>query len=89
MTMENAEQEARYRQALDKLTKEFLRHPDVSLIDIGLKLDNGHLTDEVVLRIHVRKHAIPSGRWPFPKQIDGIPVIVMYGDYNPDVEKAR
>jgi hypothetical protein len=88
MAMEDSEQEARLRHALDKLTKEFLRHPDVSLIDIGLKLDNGHSTDEVVLRIHVRKHEIPSRGWPFPKQIDGIPIIIMYSDYNPHFGKV-
>jgi hypothetical protein len=83
MSIENAEHEARFRQALERLSQQFLNHPDVSLIDIGLNIEDGRPTNEVVLRIHVRRTGA-GDHWPFPRQIDGIPVIVMYGDYKPE-----
>jgi hypothetical protein len=74
----------RARRARDKLAAQFLDHPDVSLIDIGYAPERGEETEEVVLRIHVRERwvkAQPEERVAFPKQVDGIPVVVILGEY--------
>jgi hypothetical protein len=70
---------------LDKLVKQYIDHPDVSLIDIGYaQAEQGESKEEVVLRIHVREQwmkARPEERVAFPDQVEGIPVIVIPGDY--------
>ena len=82
--MENPKQEARYRQALDKLSKQVLHDRDVSLIDIGLNREQGRLTSDVVLRIHLRKRRVADQELGFPTQVDSIPVILIYADYEPE-----
>ena len=90
MTMKNSEFWNRARRARDKLVDQFLDHPDVSLIDIGYApAAPGESTEEVVLRVHVREHwlkAKSEERAAFPEQVDGIPVIVMPGDYQPEID---
>ncbi len=85
MSQTNPEFWNRARRARDKLLGQFLDHPDVSLIDIGYApADQGEGTEEVVLRIRVRERWIeakPEERIAFPEQVDGIPVVVMSGDY--------
>ncbi|MCG8351871.1 MAG: hypothetical protein MI924_29245 [Chloroflexales bacterium] len=84
MTAADAEFWTRAQQAQDKLSILFLEHPDVSLIDIGYALEQGKMTDRIVLRIHVHKRWVqtpPAERVAFPSQIDGIPVVVMAGNY--------
>jgi hypothetical protein len=79
----------RARRARDKLIDQFINHPDVSLIDIGYASEHGEETEEVVLRIHVREHWMkvkPEERVVFPKQIDGISVVVMLGDYQVEID---
>jgi len=74
----------RARRARDKLADQFLDHPDVSLIDIGYAPERGEETEEIALRIHVRERwmkAKPEERVAFPKQVEGIPVVVMLGEY--------
>ena len=85
MSPRNSEFWNRARRARDKLVDQFLNHPDVSLIDIGYApAEQAEGTEEVVLRIHVRENwlkAKPGERVAFPEEIDGIPIIVMPGDY--------
>jgi hypothetical protein len=76
----------RARRARDKLVDRFLNQPDVSLIDIGYApTEQGESSEEtVLLRIHVRQNwlkAKPEERIGFPEEIDGIPIIVIPGDY--------
>ena len=60
-----------------------IHDPDVTLIDIGYR--SGQVqAPEIVLRIHVRERwaaARPETRTAFPGELDGIPVIVMLGEY--------
>jgi hypothetical protein len=90
MSQKNSEFWNRARRVRDKLVEQFIDHPDVSLIDIGYApAEQGEHTEEVVLRIHVREHwlkAKPEDRAAFPEQVDGIPVIVMPGDYRPETD---
>lgn len=72
------------RAAQEKLVERYIRHPDVRLIDIGLPPPDSSVTADVVLRIHLRARwfaAHPKSRGPFPEKIDGIPVVLMRGDY--------
>jgi hypothetical protein len=74
------------RSARDNLTARFIQNPDVVLIDIGTssKTSSGVVTDEVIIRIHVREHWFQSSseeRPEFPREIDGIRVIIVPGDY--------
>ena len=87
MKESNTGQDARLHKALEKLSSEFLHHPDVSLIDIGFRIQGASLTDDVVLRIHVRRPVSTNDNAPFPKEVDGIPVIVIFADYKPDARK--
>jgi hypothetical protein len=71
--------------ARDKLVKQYIYHPDVSLIDIGYAPEEGELSDTIALRIHVKERwmrAKPQERVSFPEAIYGIPVVVMPGDYD-------
>ena len=75
---------AKLEHARDKLVAQHIYHPDVSLIDIGYPLTDDTETKELVLRIHVRDRWMktsPEQRIAFPEEVDGIPVIVMSGDY--------
>lgn len=80
---EQALQEAAER-ALAALEAEYGTHPDVTFIDLGYQRDQGRLTRDIALRIHVRDRwltASPDERIAFPSEIDGIPVVVTRGEY--------
>ena len=85
MSPRNAEFWNRARRVRDKLVDRYLNQPDVCLIDIGYApAEQAENSEEIVLRIHVRKKwfkAKPEERIAFPEQVDGIPVVVMLGDY--------
>jgi len=72
---------AKLERARDKLVAQHIYHPDVTLIDIGYPLTDDKETKELVLRIHVRGGVSPEQRTAFPEEVEGIPVIVMSGDY--------
>lgn len=71
------------RNALDKLARQYLHHPSVSLIDMGFDPVQGDVgqTPEVVLRLHVRPGSDVNAM-QFPSQIDGIPVRIITADYH-------
>lgn len=73
------------RRARDKLVDQYLDHPLVSLIDIGY-VPQSKGDREIALRIHIRKHnqllkTEVEKEIAFPEEIDGIPVIVIAGNY--------
>lgn len=68
------------RQARDKLATQILSHPNVSMIDIGQDPDN--VAGPPVLRVHVRQSGLSGLN--IPKDVDGIPVRVIRGDYRPE-----
>jgi hypothetical protein len=75
---------AEARRAQDKLVQQFLDHPDVTLIDIGYAGEENKPSQPIVLRIHVRDRwfkARPEERVAFPEQVNGIPVVVIPGEY--------
>jgi hypothetical protein len=92
MSQNNPEFWNKVRRARDRLVDQFLDHPDVSLIDIGYPPERDEGTEEIVLRIHVRERwtkATPDQRLAFPEEMDGIPVIVMLGDYRLDTDASE
>jgi hypothetical protein len=92
MSQNSREFRSRVRRARDRLEDQFLDHPDVKLIDIGYPPEQDEGTEEIALRIHVREHwmkAKPGQRLAFPKDMDGIPVIVMLGDYQLDTDTSE
>lgn len=84
MSLEDSQYWDKVYRAQEKLIREFLDHPDVSLIDIGYAPDQGTGTELIVMRIHVRKRWMETNaedRITFPEQVDDIPVFVIPGDY--------
>jgi hypothetical protein len=84
MPPEESEFLTRARRAQEQLVNQFINHPDVSLIDIGYAPGESQTDQDIVLRIHVRDRwmqASPEERVSFPSEIDGIPVVVIPGDY--------
>jgi hypothetical protein len=84
MSQRDSEFWTKARRARDTLIDRFIHLPDVSGIDIGYGPDRGEDAEEIVLRIHVRERwmkANPETRVTFPEQVDGIPVVVMLGEY--------
>ena len=85
MSQDSPEFWKRARRAREKLVDQFIYHPDVNLIDIGYAPERTESTEEIVLRIHVRERwmkDIPEERVAFPEQVDGIPVVVMPGQFH-------
>lgn len=80
----DSEWKAELERARDKLVAKYIYDPDVTLIDIGYPLADDQETKALVLRIHVQSRwmaSSPEQRTNFPEEVDGIPVIVMSGDY--------
>jgi hypothetical protein len=69
--------------ARDQLAAQFLGHPDVSLIDIGLDPEDHTSAQRNALCVHVRRLETAKSLG-LPGEIDGIPVRVLEGDYHPD-----
>ena len=91
MSQRDSEFWTKARRARDKLIDRFIHHPDVSGIDIGYAPERGKETKEIVLRIHVRERwmkAKPEERVAFPEQVDGIPVVVVLGEYRLDTDAS-
>jgi hypothetical protein len=83
MSQRDSEFWTRARRARDVLTDRFIRHPDVTGVDIGYAPDRGQETEEMVLRIHVRErwiNADPATRVAFPEQVEGISVVIVPGE---------
>ncbi|MGH7597209.1 MAG: hypothetical protein ACREOI_12710, partial [bacterium] len=82
MEIPNKEWWSKAQRARDGLFALLRDHPDVSLVDIGL--DPLGVSNIPVLRIHLRRDAVPMTN--FPREIDGIPVRVIHGDYRFNIE---
>jgi len=70
--------------AQDILVNNFLDLEEVNLIDIGHPIKSNKMEKQIVLRIHVSENWInakPEERIAFPEQVEGIPVIIMFGEY--------
>lgn len=80
MSQPDATIEARARQAHEKLVRQVIDHPEVTLVDIGYDLENRASPKQIVLRVHVRRPTTKSSLG-LPDDIDGVPVVLIIGDY--------
>jgi hypothetical protein len=85
MSSQSSEFWSKARRARDKLTEQFLRHPEVSLIDIGYdsEAENEETAQRIVLRVHVRR-PLTREALGLPAAIEGLPVRVVVADYKPE-----
>lgn len=83
MPSKGSELWARAELARDKLAEQFLSHPLVSLIDIDFEPGSEEQSAHVVLRVHLRQPATRQAL-VIPEEIDGIPIRVDFGDYQPE-----
>lgn len=82
MSSKDSEFWVKLRQAQDQLASQFLGHPEVTLIDIGYKVEPGKPIEQLVLRVHVRQ-PLDEQMLGLPGEVNGFPVQVMIGDYRP------
>ena len=75
--------------ALDTVRREWLRRPGVTAVDVGFKIKDDDMTDDVALRVHVaRKRAVPElaadevfNDSKKQKLVNGFPVDVIEANY--------
>lgn len=90
--MSSKAEQQQLQQAQAVLARQYLNHPDVTLIDIGSVMQQGQPTSQVAVRIHVRtqwQQQRPEERVRFPEQINGIPVVIMVGDYQVEADATN
>ena len=68
------------RRARDQLMAQVMSHPGVRMVDIGIDPQGQSRTP--VLRVHVRQEH--ADNIELPRQIEGIPVRLITGDYIPE-----
>ncbi len=71
---------------LDRVRSQWLRRPGVTAVDVGFRFRGGVMTDELAIRVHVRRK-LPAEALPahelLPESIEGIPVDVIEAEYGP------
>jgi hypothetical protein len=82
MLSRDSEPWLRARRARELLIRDFIDHPDVSLIELGFDEDPGlgEPQDQLVLRVHVRRETTAAALG-LPAEVEGIPVRAVTGDY--------
>jgi hypothetical protein len=71
---------------LDRVRDEWLRRPGVTAVDVGYKIKDDEITDELAIRVHVRRKLPPEAleEWErFPEQLGRFSVDVIEADYGP------
>ncbi len=74
----------------DRAETEYLSRPGVTGIDVGYKVVGGVQTDEVAIRVHVKKKkaSVPKAQM-VPAQIDGVATDVLERDYELQVVREQ
>jgi hypothetical protein len=71
---------------LEKVRDEWLMLPGVTAVDVGYRIKGGHLTDELAIRVHVRRklprQAIDEQQL-FPERLGDFIVDVIEAEYGP------
>ncbi len=75
---------SRARRARQQLVAQFMHHPAIGVIDIGL--DPQKASDTPVLRVHIDPDQLAPP--DLPSAIDGIPVRAIEGDYHVEGDSA-
>jgi len=72
------------KRELAKVKEDWMARPGVTAVDIGLRMKDGVLTDEVAIRVHVRRKlarsAVPEGE-RFPTRLGDVPIDVIEAAY--------
>lgn len=69
---------------LMKVQGDWLKRPGVTAVDVGLKFKDGQLTDQIAVRVHVRRKLAPESLPPeevFPERLGRVPVDVIEASY--------
>jgi hypothetical protein len=82
MEKENIDQTEKAKDILKRRSSELMEKYSVSGIGIQRKMENGKLTDKVVLIFYVKKkkskeELLAEGITPLPTEIDGIPTDIV------------
>lgn len=71
---------------MNNVRKDWLRRPGVTAVDVGFKIKDGELTDELAIRVHVKRklprEAIPEYEL-FPEHVGSFSVDVLEAEYGP------
>lgn len=71
---------------LNKVRDQWLKRPGVTAVDVGYKIKDGKLTDELAIRVHVKRKLPPealSEHEKFPKKLGRFNVDVIEAEYGP------
>lgn len=75
---------------LDTVRREWLRRPGVTAVDVGFKIKNDVMTDDVAVRVHVERkipatelarHEVFNETGKAVKKVGGFPIDVIEGVY--------
>ena len=69
---------------LDKVRQNWLNRPGVTAVDVGYKIKDGQLTDELAIRVHVQRKLPPEALKEhdmFPKRLGRFSVDVIEASY--------
>jgi hypothetical protein len=82
MTKMNSDFWDKAHQIRETLARQFLDHPEVSLIDIGRDLgrEGQGKKQRIVVRVHLKRQ-LTREALGLPTEIDGIPVELVVADY--------
>ncbi len=71
---------------MNNVRNDWLRRPGVTAVDVGFKIKDGELTDELAVRVHV-KRKLPREAIPeydlFPEHVGPFRVDVIEAEYGP------
>ncbi len=71
---------------LDKVRQDWLRRAGVTAVDVGFRIKAGQLTDQLAIRVHVRRK-LPDEALDqterFPEHLGGFDVDVIEAEYGP------
>ena len=71
---------------MNKVRDEWLRRPEVTAVDVGFRFKDGAMTNELAIRVHVRRKLPVEALEPhmvFPESLGGIQVDVIEAEYGP------
>ena len=71
---------------LDKVRKDWLKRPGVTSVDVGYKIKGGRPTDELAIRVHIKRKLPPemvSQAELFPERLGRFSVDVIEAEYGP------
>ena len=69
---------------LMKVRGDWLKRPGVTAVDIGLRFEHGQMTNQIAVRVHVRRKRAPESLPPeeiFPERLGRVPVDVIEASY--------